>query len=54
MTKVTGNGSKVAIITGGGSGLGLAIATKFVENNIITIITGRDATKLEAAKSSLG
>jgi NAD(P)-dependent dehydrogenase (short-subunit alcohol dehydrogenase family) len=45
---------KIAIITGGGSGIGLAIAEKFVQNNIHTIIIGRDKTKLSAAKEMLG
>lgn len=45
---------KVAIVTGGASGIGLAIATKFVANDIRTIIIGRDAKKLAAAKKKLG
>jgi NAD(P)-dependent dehydrogenase (short-subunit alcohol dehydrogenase family) len=45
---------KVAIVTGGGSGLGFAIAQKFVENNTTTIIAGRNAEKLDAAKEQLG
>src|SRR5690606_2721269 len=45
---------KLAIITGGGSGLGLAIAHKLAEENIHTIIIGRDAAKLEAAKKEIG
>src|SRR5215211_6849896 len=45
---------KVAIITGGGSGIGFAIATKFVQNNIQTIIVGRDEQKLTATKEKLG
>jgi NAD(P)-dependent dehydrogenase (short-subunit alcohol dehydrogenase family) len=45
---------KVGIVTGGGSGLGLAIATKFVNQNIKTIITGRDNAKLQEAASQLG
>src|SRR5450432_4173921 len=45
---------KVALITGGGSGIGLAIAEKFVENNILTLIIGRDQQKLNAAKAKLG
>jgi NAD(P)-dependent dehydrogenase (short-subunit alcohol dehydrogenase family) len=48
------NEKKVAIVTGGGSGLGLAIAEKFVDNNIQTIITGRDQLKLDKAKEKLG
>ena len=47
-------GLKIALVTGGGSGLGLAIATKFTMENVKTIITGRDAKKLEAAAESLG
>lgn len=46
--------NKIAIVTGGGSGIGLAIAQKFVENGIRTIIVGRDAQKLSAAKEKLG
>lgn len=45
---------KVAIITGGGSGIGLAIAKKFVQNNITTVIIGRNKEKLNAAKTKLG
>ena len=46
--------NKVAIVTGGASGIGLAIAEKFVENNITTIIIGRNQEKLDAAKEKLG
>ena len=45
---------QVAIVTGGASGLGLAIAKKFTENNIYTIVIGRDKNKLKAAKKLLG
>lgn len=45
---------KIAIVTGGGSGIGLGIATKFVQNNIITIILGRNIEKLTTAKEKLG
>lgn len=45
---------KIAIVTGGGSGLGFAIAQKFVENDITTIIAGRNMEKLSAAKEQLG
>ena len=45
---------KIAIVTGGGSGLGFAIAQKFIENGIITIISGRDVQKLDTAKKKLG
>jgi NAD(P)-dependent dehydrogenase (short-subunit alcohol dehydrogenase family) len=48
------NQQKIAIVTGGGSGLGFAIAKKFVQNNIRTIIIGRDQQKLDCAKQSLG
>lgn len=45
---------KIAIVTGGGSGIGLAIAEKFVQNNIRTIVIGRDEQKLSNAKQKLG
>jgi len=45
---------KIAIVTGGGSGLGLAIAKAFTENNVQTIIVGRDEEKLKTAKEQLG
>jgi len=46
--------NKIAIVTGGGSGIGFAIAEKFVQNNILTIIIGRDQQKLDDAKNRLG
>jgi NAD(P)-dependent dehydrogenase (short-subunit alcohol dehydrogenase family) len=46
--------SKIAIVTGGGSGIGFAIAGKLVQQNIHTIIVGRDKEKLCAAKEKLG
>lgn len=45
---------KVAIVTGGASGIGLAIAEKFAQNNICTLVIGRDENKLEAARKMLG
>ncbi|SFT85803.1 uncharacterized oxidoreductase [Algoriphagus locisalis] len=39
------------LITGGSSGIGLALAKKFLENNNTVIITGRNLSKLEKAKS---
>ena len=45
---------KTAIVTGGGSGIGLAIAEAFVQSGMRTIIIGRDAQKLNAAKEKLG
>jgi NAD(P)-dependent dehydrogenase (short-subunit alcohol dehydrogenase family) len=50
----TNNEKKIAIVTGGGSGIGFAIAEKFVQNNIRTIIIGRDQQKLDCAKQKLG
>ncbi len=47
-------GKKIAIVTGGGSGLGFAIAKAFTQNNITTIIVGRDENKLKTAKEQLG
>jgi NAD(P)-dependent dehydrogenase (short-subunit alcohol dehydrogenase family) len=45
---------KIAVITGGASGIGFAIAKTFVENNIISVLIGRDATKLKLACETLG
>lgn len=45
---------KLAIVTGGGSGLGLAIAEKFVQQQIQTVIIGRDELKLLDASQQLG
>jgi|KBSSwiStaDraftv2_1062776.scaffolds.fasta_scaffold100010_2 NAD(P)-dependent dehydrogenase (short-subunit alcohol dehydrogenase family) len=49
-----GVGGDIAIVTGGGSGIGFAIAEKFTQNNIRTIIIGRDQKKLDSAKEKLG
>ena len=46
--------SKIAVVTGGGSGIGLAIAEKFIQQNMRTVIAGRDKAKLEAAREKLG
>lgn len=48
------NQKRIALVTGGGSGIGLAIAEKFVQDDIVTIIVGRDQDKLDAAKERLG
>ncbi len=48
------NQNRIAIVTGGGSGIGFAIAEKFVQNNVTTIIVGRDQQKLDDAKNKLG
>jgi len=45
---------KIAIVTGGASGLGLATATKLVENNIRTIIIGRNEQNLKDVAAQLG
>lgn len=45
---------KIAIVTGGASGLGLATAAKFVENNIRTIIIGRNEQNLKEVTANLG
>ncbi|MEO7216359.1 SDR family oxidoreductase [Mucilaginibacter sp.] len=46
--------TKVALVTGGASGLGFATAKKLTENNIRTVIIGRDEAKLKNAVSLLG
>lgn len=45
---------KLAIVTGGASGLGLATTKKLVENNIRTIIIGRNEQNLTEVAASLG
>lgn len=45
---------KIAIVTGGASGIGLSISQTFVNNNIFTIIIGRDKKKLQDAKELWG
>jgi NAD(P)-dependent dehydrogenase (short-subunit alcohol dehydrogenase family) len=45
---------QLAIVTGGASGLGLATTKKFVENNIRTIIIGRNEENLAEVSNSLG
>src|SRR5215203_942696 len=45
---------KIAVVTGGGSGIGLAITEKLIENNIHTIIVGRDEKKLSSAQQKFG
>ena len=45
---------KIAVVTGGASGIGFAIAEKFAENQITTIIIGRNEEKLKKAKAKLG
>jgi citronellol/citronellal dehydrogenase len=44
----------VAIVTGGGSGIGLAIARTLCELGAQVAIGGRDAAKLERARTELG
>jgi len=46
--------SKIAIVTGGASGLGFATAKKLVENDIKTIIIGRNENNLAKTSSLLG
>jgi NAD(P)-dependent dehydrogenase (short-subunit alcohol dehydrogenase family) len=46
--------AKVAVITGGASGLGLAATKKFVDQNIQTIMIGRNETSLARAADEFG
>jgi NAD(P)-dependent dehydrogenase (short-subunit alcohol dehydrogenase family) len=46
--------TKTAIVTGGASGIGLAIVEKFIQQNIKTIVIGRDEQKLKDVKDRLG
>src|SRR5689334_2000580 len=44
---------KRALVTGGSDGIGLAIAAAFASEGADLLIVGRDAGKLEAARSTL-
>ena len=46
--------NRIAVITGGGSGIGFAIAKTFVKNNILSVIVGRNGTRLKLACEMLG
>ncbi len=46
--------TKIAIVTGGASGLGLAITKKLVQNQVKTIIIGRNENNLKEVASGLG
>ena len=50
----TDNKNKIAVITGGASGIGFAIAQKFVQNDIISVLVGRNETRLKLACETLG
>jgi NAD(P)-dependent dehydrogenase (short-subunit alcohol dehydrogenase family) len=54
ISRIENSGKKIAIVTGGSAGLGLAIARKFTQNNILTIIIGRNEEKLKKAIAQLG
>jgi NAD(P)-dependent dehydrogenase (short-subunit alcohol dehydrogenase family) len=54
MTPHTTPANKTAIVTGGASGIGLAIVEKFIQQNIKTIVIGRDAQKLKDVKDRFG
>jgi NAD(P)-dependent dehydrogenase (short-subunit alcohol dehydrogenase family) len=45
--------NETIIITGGSSGMGLAMAKQFVADGANVVITGRDKTKLQAAKNEI-
>jgi NAD(P)-dependent dehydrogenase (short-subunit alcohol dehydrogenase family) len=46
--------NRIAVITGGGSGIGYAIARTFIKNNILSVLVGRDGTRLKLACETLG
>ena len=48
------NQYRVAIVTGGASGIGWAITERFIHDNILTVIIGRDQKKLKTAKEKFG
>lgn len=44
--------NKTILITGGSSGIGLALAEKFLSNNNIVVVVGRDISKLQSLKEN--
>jgi NAD(P)-dependent dehydrogenase (short-subunit alcohol dehydrogenase family) len=44
---------KVVLVTGGSSGIGLATATRLAQAGAVTLICGRDADKLAAARAAV-
>ena len=46
--------NRIAVITGGASGIGFAIAKIFVQNDIRSVLVGRNATRLKLACETLG
>jgi NAD(P)-dependent dehydrogenase (short-subunit alcohol dehydrogenase family) len=44
---------KVVLVTGGSSGIGLATASRLAEAGAVTLVCGRDAAKLEAARQQV-
>lgn len=46
--------NKTILVTGGSSGIGLATAKAFAAEGARVVVTGRDATALEQAKTALG
>lgn len=47
-------GEQVAVVTGGGRGIGAAIAEKLAGLGAITVIAGRNLSRLEAAAKAIG
>jgi len=45
---------RIVLVTGGSSGIGFAIAQRFAREGCLTIITGRNVEKLQAAVAALG
>jgi len=46
--------NKIAVVTGGASGLGLAVTKKLVQNQVKTIIIGRNENNLKQVAADLG
>ncbi|MFI1462363.1 SDR family NAD(P)-dependent oxidoreductase [Nocardia carnea] len=51
MTRYT---DKIALVTGGTSGIGIATAKRLIGEGAQVVVTGRNATRLEAAVADLG
>jgi NAD(P)-dependent dehydrogenase (short-subunit alcohol dehydrogenase family) len=51
---MTGNGSRVALVTGANRGLGLETSRQLLEKGVVVVLAGRDLAALDEAAGRLG